>query len=99
MVIFIIIFTILFISLMISLYLNFRLGKTILTLEDQVEESLDILNNCYASMNEIALMPIAFDDPQVRQILHDIQNAKNSVLLIANKLTVFARDEDQNAEK
>ena len=59
----------------------------ILKLEDALEQSLDILDEKYRSMNEVLLKPIFFDSIEVRQVISDIRDCHNAVLLIANILT------------
>jgi len=60
---------------------------------DQIEESLDILDDCYRRISKIAEMPVASDDPVVRQLLSDIKLTKKSILLIANKISSPTPDE------
>ena len=56
-------------------------------LEESIEKSLDILNERYASMNEILQKPIFFDSLEIRQVISDIRDCHSAVLLIANILT------------
>ena len=55
--------------------------------EDAVEESLDILNEKYGSMNEILEKPVFFDSIEIRQVIADIKGCHTAILIIANKLT------------
>ncbi len=59
----------------------------ILDIEDSVEESLDILNERYGSINKILQIPIFFDSVEVRQVVADIRDCHEAILTIANKLT------------
>ena len=59
----------------------------ILSIEESIEESLDILDERYKSMNKVLQTPIFFDSVEVRQTISDIRECHNAVLLIANKLT------------
>ena len=56
-------------------------------MEDAIDESLDILDKKYASMNEVLQKPIFFDSVEVRQVISDIRECHDAILVIANKLT------------
>ena len=94
-----ILLAIVFIALCFSVYLNIRLGKNILTIEDQVEESLDMLDTSYQRIAEIAQMPVMSDDPFIRDVLMRIRAARDSILMIANKLVVFERETTQEIDE
>ena len=59
----------------------------ILSIEESIEESLDILDERYKSMNKILQTPIFFDSIEIRQVVSEIRDCHNAVLLVANKLT------------
>jgi len=59
----------------------------ILDFEESLEDSLDILNEKYASINKVLKKPIFFDSLEVRQVISDIRDCHNSILRIANRLT------------
>jgi|SRR6478735_4090524 len=61
----------------------------------QVEESLDIINDCYQRIAKVAEMPVGSDDPFVQQLIADIKHTKHAILLVANKVITFDRDEDE----
>ncbi len=61
----------------------------------QTEESLDILNDCFQRISKVAEMPVGSDDPIVQQLLADIKHTKHAILLVANKVVTFDRDEDE----
>jgi hypothetical protein len=61
--------------------------KIIFNVEDQINESLDLLDDSYAKLNKISQTPVLFDDPQIKLAIKELLNAKNSILLVANKMT------------
>lgn len=65
----------------------YQFSMVILSLEESLEESLDILDEKYRSMNEVLQKPIFFDSLEVRQVVDDIRRCHDAVLQIANKLT------------
>ena len=74
----------------LSIFLGYKLYQfsiIIMDVEDAIEESLDVLDERYSSMNEILQKPIFFDSIEVRQVIADIRDCHSSILVIANKLT------------
>jgi len=70
-----------------SFYFNFKFGKLILDLQDSIEGSLDLLDQRYLSMSKVLEKPVFFDSLEVRQVVSDIKDCRDSILLIANKMT------------
>lgn len=68
-------------------YKLYRFSMVILRMETALEESLDILNERYSKMNEIAQRPVFFDSVEVRQVIAEIKASHEAILLVANKLT------------
>jgi hypothetical protein len=67
---------------------------------EQVEESLDIIDQAYSNVSNHLESPVLFDDPVVVSMIRDVKNARESMLLIANKVVEpFAVDTDSNEEK
>ena len=63
----------------------------------QVEESLDIIDTAYASVSKHLESPVLFDDPVVIAMIRDVKQAKDAMLLVANKVTEpFQNDEDSD---
>jgi len=73
--------------LAVSVYYNLKFAKIILRMEDEIGTCLDILDEKYRSLSQVLEIPIFFDSPQVRKVIDDIKTARNSLLIIANKLT------------
>jgi len=73
-------------ALLVSLYYNYKFARIILRVEDAVDESLDNLDQKYASIQKVLDTPLFFDSPQVRQVVSDITESRNAVLYVANQL-------------
>ena len=65
----------------------YEFSMLILKIEESIEESLDILDEHYKSMNKILQTPVFFDSIEVRQVISSIGTCHAAVLQIANKLT------------
>ena len=88
------IYSILIITNILSLFGAIFFGrKSLLLVEkmdeisEQVEQSLDIIDEAYSSMSRHLKSPVLFDDPIVTAMVRDSKKARDSMLLIANKVT------------
>lgn len=72
-----------------SIYYNVKFGLLILRVQDAVEVSLDILDEKYASISKILEIPIFHDSQEVRQVVHDIDFARKSILDVAVQMTTI----------
>ena len=91
----------LLILLCISLRYNLKFAKIIFSVEDSIEDSLEVLDERYRAMTQILEKPIFFDSLEVRQVVNDISVSRDAVLFVANKLTSFGDNtvEDQSENK
>jgi len=72
--------------LYISITKNLELLEKLEEVTTQTEESLDLLDKCYRNIYEKSKLDIFVDEPIVKDLIKDINNTKDAVLLIANKL-------------
>lgn len=86
---------VLLLALGFSVYMIYNLSKTILGLEDQIEESLDMLDEIYERIAYIASTPVMSDEPLVRDLLNNMRGARHAILLIANKLFAFGQTDSR----
>ena len=84
---------VLFIFLCISIYFNYRFGVIIINTQEQVESSLDLLDQRYKKMSDIAKTPVFFDSVEIRQVINEINKCVDAVLLVANKLMSVSEQE------
>ena len=83
---YILIIALISLCLLVSIYYNYKFARIILKIEDAVEQSLDNLDEKYASIQKVLDTPLFFDSPQVRQVIQDITESRNAVLHVANQL-------------
>jgi hypothetical protein len=69
-----------------TIYLLIKVARKVWALEEQIEESLDILDAAHQSIARAAELPVVSDDPVIQQVVGNISKAKNALLLIANKI-------------
>ena len=76
------------------MYFNYKHGVLILKVVDEIEDSLDVLDEKYGSISNILEIPLFYDSPQVRQVHVDIKDCRDSILKIASLLgNIQERDE------
>jgi 50S ribosomal subunit-associated GTPase HflX len=64
--------------------------------KDQVEESLDVLDFVYGRIYDKSQIEVLSDEPLVRELLQDIKAAKDTMIIVANKIVLpLSEDEDE----
>lgn len=92
-----IIFLLLLISC-VSSYYAVKFGLLLLRLEDDIEASLDDIDESFKALTEILKKPIFFDSIEVRQCILEIKKCRNVVIKIASRLTSFGDNEQIEQE-
>lgn len=82
----------------VSIYGNVKLARKVFTIEDQTNHSLDILDNVYSRLSHASTIPVMHDEPVIKQVVNDIKEARDAVLLIANKISSGFSQSDEDAE-
>lgn len=80
-------------------YKLFKFSMIIIEFEDSVEECLDLLDERYRSMTEILEIPVFFDSVEVRRVINEISACRDSLVVVANKLTNKTRSEIEAKEE
>ena len=73
--------------LLISIWFCIKFGLVIIKMQDALEESLDLLDQKYNNLSKILEIPIFYDSQEVRKAVREVEDAKNIILYIANKIT------------
>ena len=74
------------VMLVLSMYYNYKFGRSLIRMEDAIEESLDRLDERYNSISQVLEIPLFYDSPQIRQVVEDIKACQNSILYVANEI-------------
>lgn len=80
----------------LAMFKCLELAEKIEELGEQVDESLDIIDDCYKRISQASEIPVTSDDPVVQQFVSDVKRTKDALLLIANKVIVFDTTEEDN---
>lgn len=68
-----------------------RYGRMVMSWEQNIEDSLDALDEAHKSMSHVLEKPLFSDSVEVRQVIADISKCRDAVLWVANALTMPAR--------
>ena len=84
--------------LVFSIYFNIKFGRTLIRMEDALEESLDVLDERYRSVSDVLKIDLFYDSPQIRQVVSDIKQCQDSILYVANEIGRLEEIEDGKEE-
>jgi hypothetical protein len=82
----------------LSSYYAVKFGLLLLRLEDDIEASLDDIDESFKALSEILQKPIFFDSLEVRQCITEIRRCRSVVVKIANRLTSFGNNNQKGED-
>ena len=86
--------------LLLSVFFNIRFVRSLLKVQDSIEESLDTLDQSFISITKILERPVFFDSVEVRQVINEINRSRDAILYVANILgQVEVADADFEEER
>ena len=86
-------------TLVVSVYYTIKFGMIILRMQDAIENSLEKLDESYASISETLQTPLFFDNAQVKKVLSDISTSRDAVLYVAGQLASIEQVEEEDEEE
>ena len=84
---------ILSILLLLSLYYCFKFALIIIRVKDALEDSLEKIDESYFKISEILNIPIFYNSKEVKIVIDEIKNSRDSLLLIASSLSTSIEEE------
>lgn len=81
-----------------SSYFCLKFAMTVLRVQDQIEKSLDVIDEQYSVIEEILKRPLFYDSPEVRKVLDSIAETRDTILLVASTLSSNFNSEDNEEE-
>ena len=64
-----------------------KFALIILRVQDAIEESLEIIDERFASISNILKIPLYYDSPEIRRVLQDVESTREALLYIARTLS------------
>lgn len=94
-----VVLVILSILLVLSLYFCFKFAIIILNVETAIEDSLDEIDQIYSRFTVIKNKPLFYDSPEIREVVRLLENARRTLLYIANKLDKSLKTESEETSE
>ena len=94
-------FVIVFLAIISIIFIisTVRLVYILFKIEDAIEESLDIIDRKYENISKILETPVYYDSQEVKQVVNNLVDAKESLLRIANIISLNKIEEFDDSEK
>ena len=70
----------------LSTYYCLKFAIIIIEISEAIEESLDEIDENYSNISKILEIPIFYDSYEVKSAVNSLEDARNSLLNVANKL-------------
>jgi hypothetical protein len=79
--------TILAILFLLSSYYCFKFAMIIIEISEAIEDALDVIDINYNNISRILETPVFHDSYEVKSAVRNLESARNSLLVAANKLS------------
>ena len=63
-----------------------KFALIILRTKEAIEESLDLIEEKYQNINKILEIPIFYDSKEIKSVVYDLEDLKDTFLYIANQM-------------
>lgn len=82
-----------------SIFYLFKFSLLILRMQDALEECIEKLDDREKSISKILEIPLFFDSPEIRRVLDEIKESKNTIIKVAQTLGKIEETEEQGLER
>lgn len=79
----------------VSIYFCIKFALLIIKMQSAIENSLDVIDKKYSNISKILEIPIFFDSPEIKRVLRELEDARNSLVYVANELTNSNIEDDE----
>jgi len=82
------------ISLAVLLAYLWKFSMLLLKFQEEVEKSLDLLDERYRSISKVLEIPLFFDSPEIKRVVEDVKVCRDSIVTVAQKLGRIEEEEE-----
>jgi predicted PurR-regulated permease PerM len=82
-----VLFVLMIMAIILGIFVISKLTNLIYDIEEQIDESLEIIDSSYKEIGKVLETPVFYDDPFIKQTLSSIKKTHSGLLLIANKIS------------
>ena len=83
------------IALSVGGYYLLKFARIIMRIEDDIEESLDLLDERYKSISKILEIPLFYDSPEIKRVVEDVKASREVILKVARNIATIEEYEDE----
>jgi hypothetical protein len=76
----------------------YGIGILVLTVQDVLEESLEIVDDRIESIDDILAIPLFSDSPEIKKLQNDMTSSRDAILEVAYALSSSMSKEDADPE-
>ena len=76
----------------------YGIGVLVLTVQDVLEESLEIVDDRIESIDSILAIPLFSDSPEIKKLQNDMTSSRDAILEVAYALSSSMSKEDADPE-
>tara|TARA_Y100000589_G_C26601057_1_gene406317 strand:+ start:147 stop:464 length:318 start_codon:yes stop_codon:yes gene_type:complete len=64
-----------------------KFALALIRVQDAIEDSLDEIDRKYSRMSEILKIPVFFDSPEIKNLISEIYDVRESIVYVADRLS------------
>lgn len=69
-------------------------------MDDQIDEALESIDECYGRIARASATPLMSDEPEVKELMSNLKHIKTTILDVANKLNTLGHaNEEKNTRQ
>lgn len=68
-------------------YFCIKFALALIRVQEAIEDSLDEIDRKYNRMSEILKIPVFFDSPEIKNLISEIYDVRESVIYVADRLS------------
>ncbi len=68
-------------------YFCIKFALALIRVQEAIEDSLDEIDSKYNRMSEILKIPVFFDSPEIKNLISEIYDVRESVVYVADRLS------------
>jgi hypothetical protein len=88
----------LFVSTVFFAYHAYRFAKMVLSIQDAIEESLELMNARIASVSRVLEIPLFYDSPEIRKVHEDLKASKDAIMKVAQTFSTIEEGAQEDEE-
>lgn len=85
---------VLIVLLTLAVYYSIKFAIILIEMQEAIEDSLDVIDEKYNKISKILEIPVFYESNEIKLVLQNLQDTRNSLLYVANRLSSINVEED-----